>query len=389
MMNETTIPEARGLERDGHPAKPVSMKIYFCDLCNESIPLKDINSNRITIEEGKIICQQCAPKRARAMERPPLLVTLGFAVVMLAVLGLIAALIGLQSDLEAQASANAEAHAAMDRRMAEKVALSNLSEARSADLARTNESLAKLGASIERVQRSQSELEGRMAAMLLQIERTLETRASGLDERLRAREKAASEPTAADLGLRDLNAQVLRLEERLGTLLEMMAEGEIRRATAATEEPSRPAESKGGESGASGLSAMPPEEMDRAIDQLLRRMNHPDPSQRYPAVIGLGKLKAPRAIEALQRALQDRESYIRVAAIQKLRGLEARQAVPALIETLRDADYFVRVTANNALTALTGTTVAFDAEGPARDRDRAISAWKGFWEKEGPRLLAE
>ena len=26
------------------------MKIYFCDKCNESIPLKDIGSNRISID---------------------------------------------------------------------------------------------------------------------------------------------------------------------------------------------------------------------------------------------------------------------------------------------------------------------------------------------------
>ena len=47
------------------------MKIYFCDLCNESIPLKDINSNRISIEDGKIICPKCAPKALRKRNSLP------------------------------------------------------------------------------------------------------------------------------------------------------------------------------------------------------------------------------------------------------------------------------------------------------------------------------
>ena len=42
------------------------MKIYFCDKCHESIPLKDIKTNRITIDAGKIYCQGCAPKPTRS-----------------------------------------------------------------------------------------------------------------------------------------------------------------------------------------------------------------------------------------------------------------------------------------------------------------------------------
>ena len=48
----------------------MALKIYFCDGCNESIPLKDINENRITIDAGKIFCAQCAPKKPVARRRP-------------------------------------------------------------------------------------------------------------------------------------------------------------------------------------------------------------------------------------------------------------------------------------------------------------------------------
>ena len=78
-MNSTE--SGTGSETLGH-----AMKIYFCDLCNESIPLKDINSNRITIEEGKIFCQKCAPKKLKSGDRVPGAV---FAVVALLLIGLV------------------------------------------------------------------------------------------------------------------------------------------------------------------------------------------------------------------------------------------------------------------------------------------------------------
>ena len=42
------------------------MKIYFCDLCNESIPQEDLEQNRVTSVRGKMICARCAPSIAGA-----------------------------------------------------------------------------------------------------------------------------------------------------------------------------------------------------------------------------------------------------------------------------------------------------------------------------------
>ncbi|MFH2000148.1 MAG: hypothetical protein ABIK28_10725, partial [Planctomycetota bacterium] len=37
------------------------MKIYFCDECNESIPLQDIKDNNAVTLKGKIFCRKCNP----------------------------------------------------------------------------------------------------------------------------------------------------------------------------------------------------------------------------------------------------------------------------------------------------------------------------------------
>ena len=37
------------------------MKIYFCDGCNESIPLADIQAGQVTTIKGKLFCGNCNP----------------------------------------------------------------------------------------------------------------------------------------------------------------------------------------------------------------------------------------------------------------------------------------------------------------------------------------
>ena len=37
------------------------MKIYFCDGCNESIPLDDIQAGQATTIKGKLFCRNCIP----------------------------------------------------------------------------------------------------------------------------------------------------------------------------------------------------------------------------------------------------------------------------------------------------------------------------------------
>ena len=45
------------------------MKIYFCDECNESIPLQDIKDNNAVTLKGKIYCQNCNPLKEVAYEK--------------------------------------------------------------------------------------------------------------------------------------------------------------------------------------------------------------------------------------------------------------------------------------------------------------------------------
>jgi hypothetical protein len=46
------------------------MKIYFCDGCNESIPLTDIQAGQVTTVKGKLFCRNCIPPGGAASAAP-------------------------------------------------------------------------------------------------------------------------------------------------------------------------------------------------------------------------------------------------------------------------------------------------------------------------------
>ncbi|HEX5009303.1 MAG TPA: hypothetical protein VFY71_02790, partial [Planctomycetota bacterium] len=48
-----------------------AMKIYFCDGCNESIPLTDIQAGQVTTVKGKLFCRNCIPPGGVPASGPP------------------------------------------------------------------------------------------------------------------------------------------------------------------------------------------------------------------------------------------------------------------------------------------------------------------------------
>src|SRR5262245_6555260 len=51
-----------------HPESRV--KIYFCDICNESIPLQDLETGAAITVKGKVICRTCNPAGGTRMAAP-------------------------------------------------------------------------------------------------------------------------------------------------------------------------------------------------------------------------------------------------------------------------------------------------------------------------------
>jgi HEAT repeat protein len=80
----------------------------------------------------------------------------------------------------------------------------------------------------------------------------------------------------------------------------------------------------------------------RAVDPLLRALNHSQWIARRNAAWALGALDDPRAVKPLVSALADSEPDVRAQAAWALGALDDPAALQKLTETLRDSDARVR-----------------------------------------------
>jgi len=99
-------------------------------------------------------------------------------------------------------------------------------------------------------------------------------------------------------------------------------------------------------------SADPFRELNPVIAKLLEKLEDENSSNRFDAVMALGKLADRSTVPAFIKALNDKYWLIREKAAETLGELGDRSAVPALIEALKDEEYCVRREAREALVKL-------------------------------------
>ncbi len=356
------------------------MKIYFCDICNESIPLKDINTDRITIEGGRIFCPKCAPKPEKhAMAGSGmsyLLLGLIFA------LGL--ALFGFGSQIVSEMERRT--HQVELKLTSAEESLADLRSEREGALI-WRESVTKqielLRTELERSSREYGNhlttLDRREASHHEDQGQECRSAAKGLDERISAEVHSLQASLKEHQAEFDAEKMLIRsLEERIKILSEL--------ATA------RPAEvipvaqeTSPSESPAPALDREALE--DREVGALLAKLGSPDTAERYAAIIDLGKYSGPKVAKALEGMLSDPEELVRVAAVDHLKKVGLPTSVPHLIAVLRDRDPFVRKAAKRALDLLAGAAVDFEPDAPAHERESRVKEWERWWEANRERVL--
>jgi len=362
------------------------MKIYFCDICNESIPLKDINTNRITIEEGKIFCQRCAPKQGRAADRVPGPVLAVFTFVVLLLGGV--AFMGwkLLSDQAAELNSLSATVESMQTRLA----------GVPATLEGTDDKLGRLGGDVHRMGEdlasAKAEIRQRHEALDERFQSAHESQKQSLGDALRQLSVSLQgDIDGLKTGFDDLKTNRVNpalvdmevLKEKLDLLQDLVTGLTRPRAAPAepTPEPSVVADGSGDDKALE----------DAEINRHIAKLADSDPGDRYSAVIALGHYSGSRVVKALEGMLSpepDPEDYVRVAVIKRLQELGRPSSVPHVIVSLRDADYFVRVAARGALRAITGTRMAFDPDGSPSEREDQVKSWERWWEENKAKLLA-
>jgi hypothetical protein len=110
---------------------------------------------------------------------------------------------------------------------------------------------------------------------------------------------------------------------------------------------------------------------------------------RWNAVTVLGDTDDPRVVPHLLPMLSDDDVFVRMATARVLGDLGSAAAIPGLIDALSDAQAAVREAAVVALRLLSGRDYRFDPLGKEGDRNKAQSSWRKWWADNSEDLLGD
>lgn len=378
------------------------MKIFFCDVCNESIPVKLVQEGQVSTVKGKVICPKCLPVAAppTASEGAP-----------------------MPLDLPRAASATAAPRGASRVGTALGIAACLLGAAGVLgvySLHRELEGLrARLGEStsgIPTLVRDLAEMEvrsgqhreadgRRFTAFELELERTrrsldaIEVLRRDLDAETkrwegRKLELEAGQAQALAQALDPLRAQAVRIEASVSKLAaESSAQrNELSRLTGRIEVlGGRPAEAAPvaapapGGPGAGEAVAL--KDLPEPIAKQVQLLKDGDASKVWAALTELGNTPDPRVIPYVVPTLSHGDPFVRHQAMTLLGDLNAKEAIEPLIQGLGDEEPWVREGAYTALRKITRQNLRFDTHASREQRAEAKSAWEKWWQANREKLL--
>lgn len=348
-------------------------EVAFCDLCNTSVPLADLESGAAIRHGGNTVGACCLP----ALQRAP-----------------------VAAAAVAVPSSPAPAGASSDNRLLT-VAFVLLVAIAGATIYleyRFNERVDGVRAAttaavdqLDRSVRSQDDLlrgldTGLAAAASQKQLDTLGKRLDGIDQSLgdeRARQLLAAEKQqqAVDkldarlLALSDARAEQKLLLGQLQTQLQQqsvtLAELRAMPRPAVKEASAEPAPAP--------VAAVPG--LSPQLAHQVTRLADPDPATRFEAVDELLRSKEPLVREHLLPMTKDADTFVRRLTVEGLADFKHPSCVDALLVALADPEKIVADTAWRSLKKLTGQNLPFDVEASKDARARAQQRWQDWWDK--------
>lgn len=336
------------------------MKLFFCDICNESIPLQDIKENRSTTIKGKIFCRGCNPlNELGGPDSPSGGASGGGGTAFLALVCL--------------ALAGAVGYLYYDLKFAPSVSAPAVSEARVAMLESTLDDMKMVLKGIQAAYDGLEELQGVPAQI-----QSLRDEGSGRSKeltRLTSEMNAVQAQLVAVGNLRDrVEGMALRQDEASSKIDSALAA--VDRLQGSIQElGSRPpviVERKGAVEEAAAGAAAPDEE----LLSIIERLSSDAPMTRWEAVDQIRRRKDTNLAGHILPLLDDRDTFVRAQAIYTLGELKADKAVSKLIKLLRDDESMISEEALTSLVVITGQNFKFDVNGSKAVRDKGIKRWE-------------
>jgi len=117
------------------------------------------------------------------------------------------------------------------------------------------------------------------------------------------------------------------------------------------------------------------------VKALLDQLENDDPLKRVSAIEKISKFEDPALIPYVEALLEDNYEMNRFYAANTLGSWNAMASVPTLIQTLSDDFAFVRKEANAALEKITKEDVGYDSKGSEKERQQGVERWTDWWAK--------
>jgi len=338
------------------------MDVYFCHHCQQSIPIKDLESGAAIRRSGRTYCATC--KLLPREERSPLLFgIMGFT--LLAALAVIVFQYGDVLGIPGLASKKTEPGGPVAAAKELPVSVT-LAELRS-DVGRADEALK--GRQQELDQRLKA-IEDRWGAQAEKVNLIL-GKLDLFDARFAESARQGTQLHRAEDQVKELSDRVRALSDQNAALAAELQELKGLVARAEPPPPVTPVEEK-------PVAADPVRDEVRG---LLKDVKDRSPMKRFNAVAELAKYDAPEARAAVIAALRDEDFFVRRVAADLLGDSRSEEPIPSLIEALDDEEVSVRVAAHGALKKLTRKDLGFQENASIEERTRARKKWKEWWDK--------
>ncbi|MDA0666183.1 MAG: HEAT repeat domain-containing protein [Planctomycetota bacterium] len=331
--------------------------LFFCNICDQSVPLARMEDGEAVRHGGRVICPTCCDAISMSQKNQGNAKS-GGSMFFPLFIGLIACGACVFLYLEMDKVKNDSTVHVNDAVMMLHQSLGEVQLKQEASFAKVADQLDSLDQSLEEGMRESLELtdavDTRVGSLVTQVDQ-LEGLADGQATLQQSVRNLQAQIQVSEEGLRGVRAGQEFLRDNIAEL-----ERKVVIATAAPVE-------------ANGFSS--------DVKALLGQLKDDDPLKRVSAIEKISKFDDPALIPYVEALLDDNYEMNRFYAANTLGNWNAMASVPALIQSLADNFAFVRKEANAALVEITKEDVGYDSKGSEKDRQKAAERWTEWWAK--------
>lgn len=343
------------------------MKIYFCDECNESIPLQDIRDNVAATLKGKIFCKKCNPLKEVQTHKLHFASTALTQILLFVVAILLVVVIGLmlffprgQDDLYVTHEDMTQSVNQIEGRF-QTLLDSDLSQ----EINALRDDLKAQEAKLEKIDTEMMAIRGDLLGLGSENENMQKNfqAVTNVREKL---DRFLLKQDEFSASLEAFNSDSLRIRNRvaeLGLQVDRLAEAFKAGIMMAQD--------------VSGADDSSPNTESALLLAVRKKLESKDTGERFDGVYEILDNRIKEALPFVLPLIEDPDQFVQVGAIETVGEFLYLEALPTLVKVLRDPDVTVRAESLRQLIRMTGQNdLEFDVRDSEPEREKAVKKWE-------------